>query len=179
MAEYVLKGYVDSPKKTYAEYYNEGIKSSMNLYAYMAAKHKVGDYNGGETMDATAVAAYLAMPDVALTSNLSSDYEKIIIQEYINYFRIPVKAYLLCLRTGYPRIGSTLLAFEKPVGGGADMVLPRRYVLADPGDFNRVNWRAALEAQGFIPVGATDPDKLNGQRTWWDAQNPDFGKGSY
>jgi hypothetical protein len=178
MAEYVIKGYVDSPKKTYAEYYSEGVKSSMNLYAYMAVKHKVGDYNGGETMNAADVAAYLAKPEVALTGNKANDFEKIFIQQYVDFFRTPVKAYLLCLRTGYPRIASTLLAFEKPVSGGADMVIPRRYVLADPGDFNRTNWDAALKAQGFIPVGATDPEKLNGQRTWWDAQNPDFGKGA-
>lgn len=179
MAEYVLKGYVTNPKKTYTEYYADGIKSSMNLYAFMAFMHKVGDYNGGQTMANADVTAYLAKPEVALTGDLASDYEKIIIQQYVDFFRIPVKAYLLCLRTGYPRIGSTLLAFEKPTSGGIEMVIPRRYVLADPGDFNRANWNAALTDQGFVPIGATDPQYLNGQRTWWDKNNVDFGKGNY
>jgi hypothetical protein len=151
----------------------------MNLYAFMAFKHKVGDYNGGQTMATADVTAYLAKPEVTLTGNLASDYEKIIIQQYVDFYRIPVKAYLLCLRTGYPRIGSTLLAFEKPTSGGVEMLIPRRYVLADPGDFNRTNWNAALTEQGFVPIGATDPQYLNSQRTWWDKNNADFGKGAY
>lgn len=178
MAEYVLKGYVAAPKKTYTEYYNEGIKSSMNLYAFMATKHKVGDYSGGETMAAADVNSYLAKPEVTLTGNTASDYEKICIQQYIDFFRIPVKAYVFSLRTGYPKVGSSLLAFEKPTSEGVEMVIPRRYVLAEPNDFNRANWRTAMNDQGFVPVGATDPDKLNGQRTWWDKSNPDFGKGN-
>lgn len=179
MAEFVNKGYVTNPKKTYAQYYTDGIKSSMNLYAFMGAKHKVGDYNGGETMNAADVTAYLTKPEVALTGDLASDYEKICIQEYINFFRIPVKAYLHCLRTGYPRIVSNLLAFEKPTSTGVELVLPRRYVLPEPNDFNRANWSTAMNEQGFIPLGATDPQYLNSQRTWWDKNNVDFGKGTY
>jgi hypothetical protein len=178
MADYVLKGYVSSPKKTYTQYYNDGVKSSMNLYAFMAFKHKVGDYNGGDKMADADVTAYLAKPEVALTGNAANDYEKICIQQYVDFFRTPVKAYIHCLRTGYPKIGSTILAFEKPVSNGNEMVIPRRYVLAEPLEINRPNWRAAMTEQGFVPFGATDPDKLNGQRTWWDKNNPEFGKGN-
>jgi hypothetical protein len=51
------------------------------------------------------IAAYIAQPKVKLDG--SNNLERIYIQQYLNFMRLPTEAFTFVRRTGYPKNNST------------------------------------------------------------------------
>jgi hypothetical protein len=121
------------------------------------------------------ITALLAQP----IANLATDgLEKVYIQQYINYMNTPSDIWTTVRRSGVPKAGSAYLAWEKFTSAGAEMTIPRRFVIATPGadDINYANKMAAITEQGITPA-VLDAIKLNTERFWFDKQNPQYGMG--
>lgn len=169
IAEFIQKGYgagIDT-KGSLSDWYNKGIASSivtMNEVAREAGSSL------GFTGDGTAeIQAYQQHPEVVLGGG--NDLERIYIQAYLSFFRLPNEAYVLCRRTGYPRTGSTyypMEPFNEPI--------PRRFGISDPGEVNRANWEQAYQEQDFT-LRAVDAQTLSQERVWYDKNAPAFGGG--
>ncbi|GGH02966.1 hypothetical protein GCM10007415_43900 [Parapedobacter pyrenivorans] len=170
IAEGIQKGYgagIDT-KGSVSDWYNKGIASSIRTMNEVARE-------AGSTMaftgDGTAeIQAYQQHPQVALGS--SNDLERIYIQQYLAFFRLPNEAYVLCRRTGYPIAGSAyypMESFTEPI--------PRRFGINDPGEVNRANWESAYQEQGFT-LRAVDAQTLSEERVWYDKNAPTFGGGN-
>ena len=173
MSEFILKGYINGDA---AEYYQKGIEASMKTYDFIAQEGQL-DMKIAQTsypytpIGDTEIADYLAKPEIQL--NGTNDLEKVYIQEYLNFYRLPEEGWVLARRTGYPKFGSTLLA--RGYVDSPDLKFPRRFPTPDPGDLNRENWHNANQDQGFSGDLNENPDVLNAERLWWDKNNPAIG----
>ena len=116
---------------------------------------------------------YLATPEVQF--NGTDDLEKVYIQQFLNFYRLPSEGWALSMRTGYPKYGSSLLA-RYPTDDN-EIPFPRRAPTPEPGDLNRENWEKASAEQGFTSPRDETPSVLNSQRLWWDKNNPTIGSG--
>jgi hypothetical protein len=176
MSEFILKDYITGDA---AEWYQKGITASMQTYDFVAQEGELNIKMAQKSypyvsIGADEIAAYLAKPEIQLDG--VNDQEKVYIQQYLNFYRLPEEGWALARRTGYPKFGSTLLArgnVDSP-----DLKFPRRFPTPDPGDLNRANWQVATEQQGFSSALNEDPAVLNAERLWWDENNPDIGTGN-
>ena len=173
LAELVENGVATTSGKTAQEWYEEGVKTSVENYEYMAERTEVKDF---ENLSATAITDYLNETVVAYTGSKDEKLEKIGVQAYLNFFKNPTENYIQVRRTGYPKENSTVLAWEKVMKEGAPAKFVRRSVVGEPGQFNIENWEVAMTKQGF------SPDEKNNtiiykQRVWSDKLSPSFGEG--
>ncbi len=174
MSEFILKNYTTGDAE---EWYEKGIRSSMSTYDFMAQKVWSEPIVAKQAYTHVVIAdaevdAYLATAEIMFDG--SNDLEKVYIQQYLNFYRLPDEGFALGRRTGYPRFNSTLLARGKV--DNPDLPWPRRMVTPDPGDLNRANWEQSHTEQGFSGLDES-PDLLNSQRLWWDVNNPKLGEG--
>jgi hypothetical protein len=170
MAEFIEKGYLTGDA---AAWYTKGVKASIQTYDKIAAAAKVEEYR---PVSEAEITDYQQKPEVAYTGTREEKLEKIYIQEYINFFRLPNETFAFVRRTGYPKAGSAILSWEPFTYGGSTFAIPRRFTISDPGDLNRSHWSEAQQEQGFTP-NSVEPSVLYTQRLWWDKSNPDFGQG--
>ena len=172
MAEFAEKGLVS--QGTAQEWYNAGVALSLRSYDMMAEKAQIVYYDDLRLGEAETE-ALLARPDYALDG--TNTLEKIYLQQYINFFRLPNEMGALTRRSGYPKVGSDLLPWEPVVSSGRVIPLPRRFAVSEPDiEVNLAHWRAAMEDQGFT-VGANEGNVLNAERVWWDEADPNYGEG--
>lgn len=169
IAEFVQKGYAGAAntRGSAEDWYKKGITASIKSMDNIATVAGLTSVLTGD--GSTEINAYLTNPNVAF--NGINNLERIYIQQYLNLFRSPNEAFVFSRRTGYPKLSSTYYAREV-----FNEVIPRRFWTIDPGEVNRVNWRAALSEQGFTPI-AQDVNTLNTQRIWYDKNAPAFGNG--
>lgn len=170
MAEFIEKGYLTGDAESW---YKKGVEASIQTYDKIAAAAKVAEY---KPVSDAEITDYKNKPEVAYTGTREEKLEKIYIQEYINFFRLPNETFAFVRRTGYPKVGSAILPWEPFTYGGSTFAIPRRFTISDPGDLNRSNWSEAQQEQGFTP-NSIDPTLLHTQRLWWDKNNPEFGQG--
>ncbi|SEK20920.1 SusD/RagB family nutrient-binding outer membrane lipoprotein [Parapedobacter koreensis] len=170
IAEFIQKGYgtgIDT-KGSAAEWYDKGIASSIRTMNEVA--QEAGSTTAFTGDGEAEILAYQQHPQVALGA--ANDLERIYIQQYLAFFRLPNEAYVLCRRTGYPRTASAyypMEPFNEPI--------PRRFWINDPGEVNRANWEAAYQDQGFT-LRAMDAQTLSQERVWYDKAAPGFGEGN-
>jgi hypothetical protein len=175
MAEFIEKGYV-SGQGTAAQWYENGVRASFNAYNDIARTAGVYDFEAYAATEAQ-VDAYVSQADVAL--NGSNDLEKIYFQQYINFFRYPDQQFALVRRTGFPSKDGQIMPWEPVLSNNLNLALPRRFGVNEPSNpINIINWRAAIDQQGFT-VGTIEGDDLNRERVWWDLSSPNFGDGSW
>lgn len=171
IAELIQKGYGTGSKitGTAEDWYKKGIASSMRTMNSIA---QAALSTTGLSANADAeIAAYLAQPLVKL--NGTNNLERIYIQEYLNFMRLPTEAFTFVRRTGYPKNSSTYYPRD-----AFNEVIPRRYWVDEPPlGTNNANWLKAQTEQGFTPNDRTAVT-LNGQRLWFDKNNPAFGQGN-
>ena len=175
MSEFILKDYTTGNAE---DWYEKGIRSSMSTYDFIAQKAWLEPVVAKETYTHVPISnaeidGYLDMPEVSFDG--IHDLEKVYIQQYLNFYRLPDEGFTLGRRTGYPKFNSTLLARGKV--DNPDLPWPRRMVTPDPGDLNRPNWFKSHEDQGFSGLDES-PEILNSQRVWWDKNNPALGEGN-
>ncbi len=172
IAEFIAKGYAGSvnTKGTASDWYTRGITSSIQMMNEIAVYASSGAAYTTDAAGQTLITAYLNDPKVKLGAG--NDLERIYIQQYLNFYRLPNEAFVFVRRTGYPKNTSTYYAREP-----FNEIIPRRWWTTDPGEVNRANWTNALTEEGFTP-NAQDIPSLSTQRVWYDKTAPDFGKGN-
>jgi hypothetical protein len=168
IAEYIQKGYgagIDT-KGSAEDWYKKGVEASIRDMYEISQQAQSSD--AIPNLDAL-ITACLASPKVQFDG--SNDLEKILIQQYLNFFRQGNEAYAFARRTGYPKQTSTLLAGEV-----LTEAIPRRLWTQEPMELNRANWEASIRQQGFTLRDFTMAT-LAAERLWWDKNNPAYGKG--
>lgn len=175
MSEFILKGYTTGNAE---EWYENGIKASINTYNMLGEVQNLSLIVGNKTYNYLPVSnseteSYINESKVVF--NGTNDLEKVYIQAFLNFYRLPEEGWALSKRTGYPRFGSSILA-RTPVDDN-ELKFPRRIPTPEPGDLNRENWLRANSEQGFINPQDISPAALNEQRVWWDKNNPTIGSG--
>jgi len=176
IAEFILKGYITGEDAE--EWYNNGIRASIRTFNFIGEKGMLDFKISGVSypylpLSPAETDAYLTKPDIQFDG--ANDLEKVYVQQHINLYRTPDEGWILSLRTGYPKFGSTILA--RGYVDSPDLKFPRRMPTPDPGDLNRANWNAANQEQGLSELDET-PETLNSQRLWWDLNNPTIGEGN-
>ncbi|HUH46003.1 MAG TPA: SusD/RagB family nutrient-binding outer membrane lipoprotein [Arenibacter sp.] len=175
MSEFILKGYTTGNAE---DWYIKGIRSSIKTYNMIGEKGDLALRVAGKTypylpISDTEITNYLASPEIQF--NGTDDLEKVYIQEFLNFYRLPSEGWILSMRTGYPKYGSSLLA-RFPTDNN-EIPFPRRAPTPEPGDLNLQNWEKANADQGFTSPRDENPNVLNSQRLWWDKNNPAIGSG--
>lgn len=175
MAEFIEKGYVTG-HGTAQEWYDKGVHASIETVDEIARVAQIYDY---EEVSVTPgqIDAYLAQDDVAL--NGTDNLEKIFFQQYINFFRYPTEQFALVRRTGFPSKNGNILKWEAVTAGGSELPLARRFPINEPDNPQNINnFQSAMQSMGWS-VGANTGAVLNQERVWWDANNPNFGTGTF
>ncbi len=172
LAQFDYLGLWSSPMgKNYQDWYVAGVRSSIEMYDYIAVNHKTNPYNWKRTTTelSEAIDNYLAHPDVQLSG--TRDWEKICIQQYLNCYHLEELGVDHVMRTGIPSAISSIYRWgERPE------YVTRRSALGRPqAEKDEQNWNEAMKRQGFSP-GVSDVMTLHNERIWFDLA-PDYGKG--
>lgn len=186
LAEFKLLG--ASLPKTAQEYFNKAIKASVEEYNRLAALNKIPYY--GKTYDydpfeevidlkAGEIDAMVANPDYQLTGNAALDLEKVYIQQLIHFTMYPNDQFVTVRRSGIPKEGSSLIAWQNFSPEVANSAIPRRFEVGAPSptDLMYQILIDAYKSQGFTPGTGQDGALLNSERVWQDVNAPQFGQG--
>lgn len=171
IAELIEKGYGSgvATKGTSEDWYKKGVASSLRTMNAIALAAQVTTGFTASTIE-TQITSYLAQTSVKL--NGVNNLERIYIQEYLNFMRLPTEAFTFIRRTGYPKNSSAYYQrdkFNEPV--------PRRYWLDEPPlGTNNENWLKGQQEQSFSP-GDRSVQVLSTQRLWFDKNSPVLGEG--
>ncbi|TDE09987.1 SusD/RagB family nutrient-binding outer membrane lipoprotein [Dyadobacter psychrotolerans] len=171
IAELIEKGYGAglNTKGTSEEWYKKGVASSLRTMNAIAVAALSTTGFTQSTVEAQ-ITAYLAQTSVKF--NGVNNLERIYIQEYLNFMRLPTEAFTFIRRTGYPKNSSTYYPRDK-----FNEPIPRRYWVDEPAlGTNNENWLKSQTEQGFTP-GDRTVQALSTQRLWFDKNNPVIGEG--
>lgn len=176
MAEFILKDYITGNAQ---EWYEKGVEASIRTYNMLGETQNLATIAGNKLypyvpITDAEITNYLATPEVAFDG--VNDLEKVYVQAFLNFYRLPEEGWALSKRTGFPKFGSSVLA-RTPIDN-SELKFPRRIPTPEPGDLNRANWVKANQDQGFAGLQDTSPAVLNAERLWWDKNNPAIGSGN-
>lgn len=184
--------------KTYQEWYKAGVTASVEEYDNLAKSNKIPYYFDPASpgiysydkfeksirLEDGEIAAMLATENVALTGDRNADIEKIYLQQLMHFSEQCDDQYVTARRSGYPKVGSTLLPFVQ-FPNIALSAIPRRFVISEPlnTDLMYEIKMAAYEAQGFKSLGNNSQGNqynggnapLNVERLWQDKNAPQWG----
>ncbi len=171
LAEFVEKGYLNGEAR---DWYEKGINLSMKTYWKMAQKADIPLLDS-VALTSADLESYLGNSFFAWEVG-ENNLEKIYLQQYINFFKLPNESFTLARRTGIPFKSSTLLRWHPLKAGNDELKFPRRWPILPPSVTTNINYfNQAMNQQGFT-VGAFDPQILNRERVWWDVKAPGFGE---
>ncbi|WP_161596824.1 SusD/RagB family nutrient-binding outer membrane lipoprotein [Chitinophaga vietnamensis] len=161
ISELSVRGILSEDAKSW---YEKGITASVSAYDRMGQLAAIQDY---KPLDAAAVQAYIAMPNVAFTGSTDVLLEKINIQNFLNHYKSPWEAWGAWKRADVPKVGG-ILAFEPFVSLGQNVQVPRRWALPQPTtNENIANYRSAISDMQKTGEYGNDPNDYTG-RVWWD-----------
>ena len=154
-------------------WYNAGVTASIKNYDKWARDAKIIERNAANAW----VESYVAVTDAEITNYLAQPnvkydaakgIEKICVQAYLNYYKIPNEAWALYKRTGFPN-STSVLPLEVITADGVVQTVPRRAAVkvAPPTDLNFSNNKAALDEMLKNPDFGSGPSDVFG-RVWWD-----------
>lgn len=161
LAELAVRGIIAEDAEAW---YNKGITASVNAYDAMGKLAGIVEY---AAVDPAAITAYLQQPGIALTGSTEEKLEKIGIQVFLHHFKSPWEAWGSWKRLGIPKKGG-ILSLEPVLIGGAEGVIPRRWILPTPNSANMTNFNNALTEMGATGEYGS-PNDITG-RVWWDKQ---------
>ena len=112
--------------------------------------------------------------------------EKIYLQQLMNFTMMPNEMFVTARRSGYPKVGSTLLPMVDFGSSFARTAIPRRFEFTEPAptDIMHDIRLANLKEQGFTPgtnqsgPGFNATTVLNTERMWQDKNAPQWGEGN-
>ena len=187
LAEFKLLG-ANLPK-TAEQYYNQALEASVREYDKLAELNQIAYYKNTYSYDDNEVSIELkdgeiktmmAMEAYKLTGDVASDLEKVYLQQILNFTLYPNDQFVTSRRSGYPKLGSSLLARESYTDIPENMV-PRRFDTGIPVETDLM-YNIYLEnykAQGFTPTstGSGHSKTLHDERIWFDKNAPEWGAG--
>ncbi len=186
LAEFKLLG-ANLPK-TAEEYFNKGVRASVEEYDRLASLNKIPYY--GTTYDYDPyekvidlqpgeIDKMLANPDYQLTGNVASDLEKVYVQQLIHFTLFPDDQFVTVRRSGCPKEGSNLIRWENFSPLVPNDAIPRRFEVPAPSptDLMYQILLDAYKSQGFTPGSNQPGTLLNSERVWQDIGAPQFGEG--
>lgn len=186
--------------KTYKEWYEAGVRASVEEYDELANDNKIPYYydtaNPGiysyDKFEKTIalqngeIDAMLATDNVKLTGTKEADLEKIYLQLMMHFSEQCDDQYVTARRSGYPKVGSSLIPYVK-FQNIALSAIPRRFVVSEPtkDDVMRDIVMKAYEEEGFKTLGTNSQGMqfnggnapLNTERVWPDKNAPQWGSG--
>ncbi|MGS2763888.1 SusD/RagB family nutrient-binding outer membrane lipoprotein [Sinomicrobium sp. M5D2P9] len=186
LAEFKLLG-ANLPKSA-QEYFNRGVELSIRRLDALSANNRMPYYEKDPvyTDETEAARASTRLKEGEITElleqpayDLGTDaLEKIYIQQYVNFAGTPGDLWALVRRSGIPRTGSSYLPRDPFLSSGAELTVPRRFVIGTPTEDskNYENQVKAAQEQGFT-TGTNNPNTLNSERIWFDLENPEYGAG--
>ena len=174
-------------------YYKKGVELSVKEWDYVAGKNKIPYY--GTTYNYAPdeasielkdgeIETMLATSNVAFTGSDNEKLEKIYLQQLMNFTMMPDELFVPARRSGYPKVGSSLLPFVK-FDKCALEAIPRRFEFTEPlvTDIMHDIRIANLQKQGFTMgtnqsgTGYENSTVLNTERLWQDKNAPQWGSG--
>lgn len=171
---------------TAQQYYNDGVKQSVEVYDRLANLNHIPYYHttyGYDPNEATIdlkageIDAMMLNPDYQLTGSVADQLEKVYIQQYIHFLLSADDQYVSIRRSGVPKVNSKLLPWN-PIE--LNTMIPRRMEIP-PLNISSLMYeieKQAYEDQGFTPgAGISEPSFLNRERVWQDKGAPNFGEG--
>ncbi len=191
LAEFKLLG--ASLPQSAEYYYNRGVRFSVETYDALAAANKIPYYGTTYDYDKNEVSielkkgeldAMMATDNVKLTGTKAEQLEKVYLQELIHFSLQIDDQFVTARRSGYPKIGSTLLPMVK-FERVALTAIPRRVEFGEPSITDKM-YQQTLDAynkQGFKTLGSglSGPSynltgtPLNTERLWQDINAPQWG----
>ena len=171
-------------------YYERGVELSVKEWDYVAGKNKIPYY--GTTYGYDPLEASIELKDGEIATMLATDavkwdgsMEKIYLQQLMNFTMMPDEMFVTARRSGYPKIGSTLLPFVSFGSNLAVAAIPRRFEFSEPTptDIMHDIRVANLKDQGFTMgtnqsgTGFATSTVLNTERLWQDKNAPQWGAG--
>lgn len=179
--------------KSAEEWYNAGVRASVEEFDKLAASNKIPYYGTTYSYDPNEkpidlqdgeIDAMLATDNVKLTGTTADKLEKVYLQLLIHFSEQPDDQFVTARRSGYPKVGSSLLPFVK-FDEVALSAIPRRFVQTSPDETNVMKSiiDAAYAAQGFTSLGTNSQGAqynsgnapLNVERVWQDKSAPQWG----
>ena len=193
MAEFALLKGGNIGGKSAEAWYEAGVRASVEEFNALAKDNKIPYYGTNYGYDETdkpidlvdgEIDAMLATDNVKLTGSTADKLEKVYLQLLIHFSEQCDDQFVTARRSGYPKVGSTLLPFEQ-FPGVALSAIPRRFVISEPlvTDIMYDIKVAAYKAQGFEHLGTTSQGNqynsgnapLNTERVWQDKNAPQWG----
>ena len=170
-----------------AYYFRRGVELSVRLYDRLALLNKIPYYEphaGFDPLDATIalqedeIAPLLAK--YALAGSAAEQLEQLYLQQYIHHICSPNELLVTVRRSGYPRRGSSLIAWAAFNSLDASYPVPRRLPVPTPGPTDQMHdiKTEAFKSQGFTS-GVNTPQVLSLQRVWYDKNAPEYGDGGF
>ena len=170
-------------------YYERGVELSVKEWDYVAGKNKIPYY--GTTYGYDDLEESIELKEGEIATMLETDgakwdgsMEKIYLQQLMNFTMLPNEMYVTARRSGYPKVGSTLLPYVKfdkfELAG-----IPRRFEFSEPSptDIMHDIRMESLKEQGLTPgknqsgMGHATTSVLNTERLWQDKNAPQWGSG--
>ena len=170
-------------------YYNKALALSVQEYDKLAGLNEIAYYGTTYGYDPNEKVIDLVDGEIEqmmeseaykFTGTRDEKLEKIYIQQLLNFTMYPNEQFVTARRSGYPKIGSTLL----PRLEYADIpvtTVPRRFDTGLPVETDLM-YQIYLDnyaAQGFTPTsnGAGHSATLHNERIWADKGAPEWGAG--
>ena len=170
-------------------YYNKALALSVQEYDKLAGLNQIEYYGTTYGYDPNEkvidlvdgeIEAMMANEAYKFTGTRDEKMEKIYVQQLLNFTLYPNEQFITARRSGYPKIGSSLL----PRLEYADIpvtTVPRRFDTGLPveTDLMYQNYLDNYAAQGFTPTsnGAGHSATLHNERVWSDKNAPEWGAG--
>ena len=170
-------------------YYNKALALSVQEYDKLAGLNQIEYY--GTTYGYDPNEKVIDLVDGEIEAMMESEaykfsgtrdekLEKIYIQQLLNFTMYPNEQFITARRSGYPKIGSSLL----PRVEYADIpvtTVPRRFDTGLPVETDLMYqiYMDNIKAQGFTATsnGAGHSDVLHNERIWADKNAPEWGAG--
>ena len=171
-------------------YYERGVEFSVKEWDFVAGKNKIPYY--GTTYGYDPLEESIELKDGEIAAMLATDgvkwdgsMEKIYLQQLMNFTLMPNEMFVTARRSGYPKVGSSLLPFVDFGSNFARTAIPRRFEFTEPTptDIMHDIRLANLKDQGFTTgtnqsgPGFTTTTVLNSERLWQDKNAPQWGEG--
>lgn len=187
LAEFAMLDGNEASAKTY---YDKALSFSVQEYDKLASLNKITYYGNTYGYDpheavidlkAGEIDTMMASDAYAFTGTAEEKLEKIYVQQLLNFTLYPNEQYVTARRSGYPKIGSTLLSRENYSEIPVTQV-PRRFDTGLPAETDLMYSikMANYQSQGFTPTssGSGHSGTLHDERIWSDKGAPEWGAGS-
>lgn len=195
MAEFALLKGGSIGGKTAEAWYEAGVRASVEEFNALARDNKIPYYGTTYNYDENEkpidlvdgeIDAMLATDNVKLSGSTAEKLEKVYLQQLIHFSEQCDDQFVTARRSGYPKVGSSLLPFVKFPNVELSAI-PRRFVINEPlvTDIMYDIKKVAYEAQGFKTLGTNSQGNqfnsgnapLNVERVWQDKNAPQWGSG--